>query len=463
MRASRVLRATARTSAGSPVLAWGGTLPLSGGLPVHRNAGAREADLPGPERPEPYPSPTMSADTAGYSGTPLPRKLGVAAGARVAVLGAPADFADRLPDAVVRTRLAGSFEVIVLFARSRAQLDRRLAGGAGRARSGRRALARLAQAQLGRRDRSRRRARCERSVSRPASSTTRCARSTRPGRGCDSCAVARRADLLGGAQRVETPRHDLVEQRLEAGVAVQALLELRAPARRRLRDDLVAQVAPAARRERALRRRVMRDAPRAPRRAPRRPRRVIASVSSAGISGLPGGASASTPRTSRSAVCCERVVGLVDRRSRPGSPSRRPSAPAPSRPSRGRARARRCRRGRRRRSRPVRRRPSRGRSRRTRRRPSAGAPRAPRAASPPSAPRLAIERMKTPGSRKCSTRRIRSPSTAPPLNGEVGSTERTPTVAPAARLRAMSAPISVDFPAPGGPVTPTTLARPVLG
>ena len=73
----------------------------------------------------------MSADTAGYSGTPLPRKLGVAAGARVAVLGAPADFADRLPDAIVRTRLAGSFEVIVLFARSRAQLDRRLPAALG--------------------------------------------------------------------------------------------------------------------------------------------------------------------------------------------------------------------------------------------------------------------------------------------------------------------------------------------
>ena len=76
----------------------------------------------------------MTADPAGYSGTPLPRKLGIAPGARVAALGAPADFADRLGDAVVRTRLAGSFEVIVLFARSRAQLERRLPA-ARRARS----------------------------------------------------------------------------------------------------------------------------------------------------------------------------------------------------------------------------------------------------------------------------------------------------------------------------------------
>ena len=48
-------------------------------------------------------------------------------------------------------------------------------------------------------------------------------------------------------------------------------------------------------------------------------------------------------------------------------------------------------------------------------------------ASPPSAPRVAIERMKTPGSRKCSVRRMRSPSSAPPRNGEDGSIESTAT------------------------------------
>ena len=46
---------------------------------------------------------------------------------------------------------------------------------------------------------------------------------------------------------------------------------------------------------------------------------------------------------------------------------------------------------------------------------------------PPSAPRLAIERMNTPGSRKWSVRRIRSPSSAPLVNGEDGSMERTAT------------------------------------
>ncbi len=50
-------------------------------------------------------------------------------------------------------------------------------------------------------------------------------------------------------------------------------------------------------------------------------------------------------------------------------------------------------------------------------------------ASPPSAPRVAIERMKTPGSRKCSDSRIRSPSSAPPRNGEDGSIDSTAIVA----------------------------------
>ena len=37
--------------------------------------------------------------------------------------------------------------------------------------------------------------------------------------------------------------------------------------------------------------------------------------------------------------------------------------------------------------------------------------------------------MNTPGSRKCSVSRIRSPSSAPPRNGERGSIESTATVA----------------------------------
>src|SRR5437660_1545053 len=62
---------------------------------------------------------------------------------------------------------------------------------------------------------------------------------------------------------------------------------------------------------------------------------------------------------------------------------------------------------------------------------------------PPSAPRLAIERMNTPLSRKCSDRRMRSPRTAPPVNGDEGSIDSTATSRPAARRATVSAPISV--------------------
>ena len=64
-------------------------------------------------------------------------------------------------------------------------------------------------------------------------------------------------------------------------------------------------------------------------------------------------------------------------------------------------------------------------------------------ASPPRGrprwPRVPIERMKTPGSRKWSVSRIRSPSSAPCVNGLDGSTEITPTVCPSARTWRTSA------------------------
>jgi hypothetical protein len=47
--------------------------------------------------------------------------------------------------------------------------------------------------------------------------------------------------------------------------------------------------------------------------------------------------------------------------------------------------------------------------------------------SPPSAPRVAIDRMKTPGSVEWRIMRIRSPRMAPPENGRRGSTATTPT------------------------------------
>jgi hypothetical protein len=59
--------------------------------------------------------------------TPLPRKLGITRGARVAVMAAPPGFAGQFEDALVSTRLRGSFDVVIQFARSRATLERRLA------------------------------------------------------------------------------------------------------------------------------------------------------------------------------------------------------------------------------------------------------------------------------------------------------------------------------------------------
>ncbi len=64
---------------------------------------------------------------AGYSGTPLARKLGVRAGDRLAVLGAPDGFAvNGLPPGVeVRRQARGRFDVIVSFHSRRADLVRR--------------------------------------------------------------------------------------------------------------------------------------------------------------------------------------------------------------------------------------------------------------------------------------------------------------------------------------------------
>jgi hypothetical protein len=67
---------------------------------------------------------------AGYSGTPLAKKLGIKAGHRVAFPRAPDGFTGllgELPDDVtVKSRAAGPLDVIVFFTKSRAELERRL-------------------------------------------------------------------------------------------------------------------------------------------------------------------------------------------------------------------------------------------------------------------------------------------------------------------------------------------------
>jgi hypothetical protein len=57
---------------------------------------------------------------AGYSGTPLPQKLGIKDGARVRLCGAPDGFARVLG---VSPRSRGEADVIVLFARTAAELE----------------------------------------------------------------------------------------------------------------------------------------------------------------------------------------------------------------------------------------------------------------------------------------------------------------------------------------------------
>jgi len=68
--------------------------------------------------------------TAGYSGTPLAKKLGFKAGFRVRFVGAPADYPKilgRLPaDVTVATATRGTFDLVHLFTKSAADLERQL-------------------------------------------------------------------------------------------------------------------------------------------------------------------------------------------------------------------------------------------------------------------------------------------------------------------------------------------------
>ncbi len=67
---------------------------------------------------------------AGYSGTPLAKKLGIKDGSTVALLDGPPSF-DReldlglLDGVVVRPQLRGPLDVIVVFVKNRAELERR--------------------------------------------------------------------------------------------------------------------------------------------------------------------------------------------------------------------------------------------------------------------------------------------------------------------------------------------------
>lgn len=65
---------------------------------------------------------------AGYSGTPLARKLGITEGSRLAVVSSPNGFCDRLElpaGVVLRLQARGRLDIVVFFVTRRAELARR--------------------------------------------------------------------------------------------------------------------------------------------------------------------------------------------------------------------------------------------------------------------------------------------------------------------------------------------------
>jgi hypothetical protein len=73
----------------------------------------------------------MTPGNAGYSGTPLAKKLGIGAGSRVVVLGAPAGYRDwlaPLPEGVAwASTPSGAADLVHLFVDRRAELAKALA------------------------------------------------------------------------------------------------------------------------------------------------------------------------------------------------------------------------------------------------------------------------------------------------------------------------------------------------
>jgi hypothetical protein len=67
----------------------------------------------------------------GYSGTPLPKKLGIKDGFRVALLHAPGDVKSELRDALAQCRMTsvarGELDLILLFVKNRAAFEKDLA------------------------------------------------------------------------------------------------------------------------------------------------------------------------------------------------------------------------------------------------------------------------------------------------------------------------------------------------
>ena len=80
---------------------------------------------------QPTREPVVPDTFAAYAGTPLPKKLGIEANSTVALVGAPKDFRKtlgKLPkDVKVKDQARGTAKVVLLFVKSAAELERRLA------------------------------------------------------------------------------------------------------------------------------------------------------------------------------------------------------------------------------------------------------------------------------------------------------------------------------------------------
>jgi hypothetical protein len=75
-----------------------------------------------------HPSRGEREPMAGYSGTPLVKKLGIKAEARLAIVAAPNGFAEGLslpPGVVLRRQARGRHDVVLFFVTRRAELTRR--------------------------------------------------------------------------------------------------------------------------------------------------------------------------------------------------------------------------------------------------------------------------------------------------------------------------------------------------
>ena len=101
-------------------------LPDATYTPARRVRSALRAALRSP----PVDPVVPSSNLAGYSGTPLPRKLGIKAGTRVVLIGAPEGFETTLGDlphgVVLRRGNRGARDLTIWFVRNRAELRRGL-------------------------------------------------------------------------------------------------------------------------------------------------------------------------------------------------------------------------------------------------------------------------------------------------------------------------------------------------